>query len=192
MYEMWDARREGGGFSAGAMKSYKVGGDGRGGNQSTSASGFAVSAGMVVREDFMSNGKLNPNKPIPHALAIAIPHELLQKGAFTGPATRGDNASDNTGNVKTGTRFALPRDANIDSMNVHPLTKALARAARDYGVFVVDRAGSNNYKGKQVGTVKIEPGVTEAMWGKSSDALMPQVREELYQIFQKYGMYRVE
>lgn len=81
---------------------------------------------------------------IPHALAMAIPRP--QKGRYVAPARRtdGDGAPGvpGTSQIPEGARFRLPADLDIDGQNWSAFTKMLARAARDHGIVLRDKAGA--------------------------------------------------
>jgi hypothetical protein len=194
VYMMWNARWEGDHIKAGGMQEFPLSGTGIGPkNQRVSASGFAGLAGMIIREDFTDpkTGKLSSALPIRHALTMAIPHELLKRNGFIAPAVNGDNASDNTGDIPIGTRYTFPKNADIEHMQLHPLTKSIARAIRDYGVYVNDRTGTSPYQGKHIGKIRIEQGLTDAVFGKSHDAMIATIRSEMATVIQKYGLQRV-
>ncbi len=193
LYELWQPHWTNGRIVTGGMKSYPLNGSGisDSNRQVVSASGFAVTSGMILREDFLSGGRLDPNRPIHHALTMALPHQLLARNAFTGLAIHGDAASDNTGDIPLGRLYALPKSLQVDHLKVHPLTKAIARAIRDYGVYVNDRAGTSRYRGKDVGSIKIEPGLTNKLYGVNSDSLINTVRDEMAQIIAAHGLYQV-
>jgi hypothetical protein len=185
IYEMWDAKwQSDGSIHAGGMKNFAMNGDGLSHprNQRVTASGFAGVAGMIIREDGTS---------INHALNISIPHQLIKKDSYISPAINGESAGDNTGDIPLGTHLALPKSLNVDELNVHPFTKALARSLRDYGAYVSDRNNAGQYQGKYIATVKVEPGVTQTLYKSSNDALNPTIQKQMYDIFQKYGLYRV-
>jgi PKD repeat protein len=99
------------------------------------ASGAPGFAGLIREHEVA-------NKVIPHALAIAVPGEVLKQG-FVWPANRedGDSATSYTGQVPMGTLFAIPSTVNVETMALSPEGKALARALQNYGAYVVDRSG---------------------------------------------------
>ena len=196
IYEFWDAQWQGTSrINAGGMKDFPLNGDGISNptNHRVTASGFAVTAGMVVREDFTvpSTGQLNSNLSIDHALTMAIPYQLLKRGAFIPPAVGGESLSDAVGDIPLGERYALPRNLDVDSLNVHPMTKALLRAARDYGIFVNDRNASAQYRNKYVGTIRFEPGLTQDLFGTSSDDLVDVIQSQVFDVINQHGLYRV-
>jgi len=43
-----------------------------------------------------------------------------------------------------GTRFAIPRDIDINSLGLSAACKALAKALQEYGAYLIDSAGEGN------------------------------------------------
>ncbi len=158
------------------------------------ASGIANSNGMVMREDFDNGGTLDPNLPINHALSFSLPASMISPGGFVAPAIDGEDAGTDTSEnrVPMGARFAIPPNVDVDSLAVHPFTRAILRAARDYGMFVTDASGAGTYMGGNIGRFGVEPGLIQAMFGVPGDSLMDQVAAEVYSVVQQYGVYRVD
>jgi hypothetical protein len=197
IYEMWDARWiDAQHIEVGGMNIFPLDGSGISDppHYRVTASGFARSAGMVIREDFINpaTGQLDPNQIIDHALAMSLPSDLVTKDAYTAPAVGGESEGRGGQNgIPLGTHFALPRNLDVDSLNVHPYTKALLRAARDYGLYVSDTNGAALYNNKFVGVIALEPGVAQEMFGVSGDALVEQVQREVFGVIATYGIYQV-
>jgi len=76
---------------------------------------------------------------IHHALAIAVPEAAAEK--FTFPAQRTDGISTRPTAIPEGTRFRIDPNLDLGSLNLPPLTLAMARAAQRYGMIVRDYAG---------------------------------------------------
>jgi hypothetical protein len=196
IYEMWDAVWSGkNSITAGGMNSFSLQGNGISvpTNYRVTASGFSVTAGMVVKADFINptTNTYDPNMQINHALTMSIPHQLIQKGAFVAPAIGSEDTFDNTGTIPMGARFALPKTLNVDSLAVHPLTKAMIRAVRDYGVYINDRNGAGLYNSKYAGTVRLEPGLTDVLFAVPNDTLLATIQSQFYSVISQYGLYRV-
>lgn len=192
MYEFWEFAWSGDSIRAGGMKSFPLNGNGISNptNQRVTAAGLAVTAGMVVREDFIdSNGKVNTNASINHALAMAIPIRITKPTGFVAPAV-GDEQK-GTGDIPMGARFALPRNANIDNLSVHPLTKIILRAAKDYGIYINDCNSAPDYKGKAIGTIRIEPGLTKEFWNVENNDFVSIIEREVFAVVEQYGLYRI-
>ncbi len=159
-----------------------------------SASGLAVSGGSVIKEDFTDpiTGKIDTTRHIEHALEMGINFELIKINDFVAPATQGEDYPDNIGGIPLGAMFALPKNFDVESLNVHPLTKAIARAMRDYGVYASDRNGSGLFKKLYTGTIPYEASLTKDVFGIDNDVMLTQTQEEMYNIIlQAGGLYRV-
>ncbi|PWT71328.1 MAG: hypothetical protein C5B59_18300 [Bacteroidetes bacterium] len=194
LYEMWDAVWAGTTqINAGGMKDFPLNGTGISNPtyQKVTAAGFAVSAGAVLREDFTdpATGQLNPTLSINHALAAAIPNALIQNNGFVAPAVGGE--SGDTGDIPLGALYAIPKSVNVDALQIHPLSKALLRAARDYGIYINDSNAAAQYNNKDTATIRIEPGLTDSLFGQASDDLIPTVQQDIYTVVAQYGLYRV-
>ncbi|UZN04305.1 hypothetical protein [Cellulomonas sp. S1-8] len=101
----------------------------------TRAAGVPAVAGLIRAQELEQNS-------IKHALALAIPGEMLKPGPVW-PASRQDSdISGYTGAVPMGTLFALPPSVDVSKLGLSPEGTALARALQDYGAYVVDRAGT--------------------------------------------------
>ena len=90
--------------------------------------------GGLMRVDELEAGRID------HALAIAIP-EVSNQG-FVWPATRSDGDSGSPDAIEEGTRFRLRPDVRVGSLGLAPAARAMARAAKRYGIVVADRAGA--------------------------------------------------
>ncbi len=188
IYEMWDAEwRDDTTLHAGGMKDFPLNGDGLShpANQRVNAAGWAASAGMFTLADFSTTSEVS------HALMISLPHALLKRDAFISPAIGGEAHGDNTGDIPLGTRFALPKNVDVDALQISPFTKILVRQLRDYGAFVSDRNNAAKYKGQYVATFQVEQGLPKKIYGISNNDLSQKVQTEMYEVIQKYGLYRI-
>lgn len=95
------------------------------------ASGLAL-AGGLMRVEELERGRID------HALALAIPYPA--RGRVTPPATRTDGGDERPDAVPEGTRFRLDPTLDIDSLQLPPVTRAMAMAAQRYGIIVRDHA----------------------------------------------------
>jgi hypothetical protein len=77
---------------------------------------------------------------IPHALAAQAPPSMLAM-SYVWPAAAFDRNANYTGTLPMGALLAIPASVNIDELKLSWRGKAIARAAQDYGVYVVDRGG---------------------------------------------------
>jgi hypothetical protein len=196
-YEMWNARwvdrRR---IRAGGMYAFPLNDDGITDvpNQRLNAGGWSTLVGMVLREDYLDplTGKLDPNRPINHALVISVPRELIRPNVYVYPAIAGySEGTADAGGFPNGALLALPRNLNVDNLNVHPFTRELLRAARDYGLYLNDANGSPLYKNKHVATIRTEPGLVKELYGVSNDNLTDRIGEEIYNVIQQHGIYLV-
>ncbi len=75
---------------------------------------------------------------IDHALALNI--KRVRAGAFSWPAQRSDGQTPGEDQIPEGARFRLDPDLEIDTLGLHPVTAAIARAAQRYGLVVRDKS----------------------------------------------------
>jgi hypothetical protein len=76
---------------------------------------------------------------IPHALAMNIP--WAKPNTYSLPAQRTDGASTDPNAIPEGARFRLDPRVDIDSLNLPPMTRMMAKAAQTYGMIVRDQTG---------------------------------------------------
>ncbi len=200
LYEFWEFKWD----TSTTPKSVKAGGNfgfDLGGTGLTkpgrtiSASGLAVSGGSAMKEDFTDpiTGQYDTSRPINHALEMGLNHALIKINDYVAPATQGEDFPDNTGDIPLGALYALPKNFDVESLTgINPLTKSIARAMRDYGVYVADRNSASNYQNKYVGTLPMEATLAQDVFGKSNDTLILTTQSEIYNIIQQAGgLYRV-
>jgi hypothetical protein len=198
VYEFYQARWTGSTtISAGGMVAYPMNTTGVSNptNRRVTASGFANTVGMVKRDDFLNaNGVLDINNAvIRHALTMAIPRGIASQG-FIAPAIAGDtNGQAGSSGIPMGARFALPRNLNIDALNVDPVVKVILRAVRDYGVFVSDTSGTLPYQGKQIGIMEFETGLLPQLYGSGriNDDFAQSIQEQVFAVINQHGLFRV-
>ncbi len=184
-------------MQAGGMVAYPLNGNGVTDrpNRRVTASGVANTNGMVITEDFLSAaGQLDPNRTINHALSLHIPSWMIDPNGFVAPAVGSESSgTDVSGNgVPMGARFALPRNLNVDALNVHPFTRELLRAARDFGLFVTDATGTPALSnGQAIGTIEVEPGLLQQLYGVDGNDLIGVIQDEVAAVIQANGIYRV-
>lgn len=100
------------------------------------AAGVPALAGLIRSEELAA-------LRIPHALAVAVPNNVLKTGPVW-PATRqdGDAATSYSGTVPMGSLLAIPGSVDIDALPLSAEGRALAYTLQNYGAYVVDRAGT--------------------------------------------------
>lgn len=161
----------------------------------TTASGFAVTAGMITREDFTdpATGNLNTNMTIDHALTMALNFDVVAQHYYVNPAVWGEELGrSGVEGIPLGRRYALPSSVDVDSLGVHPFTRELLRALRDYGVYINDtNATPAMPTGQYIGTVRVEPGLTQALYGLDNDTFRLTVGTEIETVLATYGLFNV-
>lgn len=130
------------------------------------ATGLPLVGGLVTLAE-ADQIAANPNYVIPHAIALAVPKVATYHVA---PATRHDaNAPGGAVAIPEGRRFKLPAnyDPNVSIPSAPPLTKALARAVRDYGMVLRDASGVVTLYGEDAKTRSTSPW-TSALYGNKA------------------------
>jgi hypothetical protein len=102
----------------------------------TTATGLPFLGGQL-RIDELINGKID------HVMGIALV-DTEKASVISWPANRsdGDNPQNEKDRIPEGIRFRLDPAVDVDSLKMHPVGKAIARAAQTYGFVVWDRAGA--------------------------------------------------
>jgi len=102
----------------------------------TTATGLPFLGGQLSINELM-NGKID------HVMGIALV-DTEKASVFSWPASRsdGDNLQNEKNRIPEGIRFRLDPAVDVDSLKMHPVGKAIARAAQTYGFVVWDRAGA--------------------------------------------------
>jgi len=91
-------------------------------------------AGGVITVDELRRGRID------HALALNI--KRVRASAFSWPAQRSDGRTPGEDQIPEGARFRLDPDLDIDTLGLHPVTAALARAAQRHGLVVRDKSST--------------------------------------------------
>jgi hypothetical protein len=83
------------------------------------------------------------NKKIDHVMGIALV-DTEKASVVSWPANRSDGANpqNDKDRIPEGIRFRLDPTVDVNSLKMHPVGKAIARAAQIYGFVVWDRAGA--------------------------------------------------
>jgi hypothetical protein len=83
------------------------------------------------------------NKKIDHVMGIALV-DTEKASVVSWPANRSDgiNAQGDKNRIPEGIRFRLDPKVDVDSLDMHPVGKAIARAAQTYGFVVWDKGGA--------------------------------------------------
>ncbi|GAB5492282.1 MAG: hypothetical protein Phog2KO_24970 [Phototrophicaceae bacterium] len=198
VYEMWDARWiDTSTMEAGGMMNFPINGLGISDppNQRVTAAGFSVLAGMLTREDFINpdTGFYDPNMTIDHALSMSLAFDIVGTDTFVAPAIGGESQGlAGPNGIPMGARFAIGSNMPDDALNnVHPLSRAMLIAARDYGIYVNDTNSAQQIDGGYVGNVRVEVGLTEILFNRTADTLINRVQRDIANIIDQYGLYRL-
>ncbi len=105
------------------------------------------------------NGEIAGGR-IPHALAALAPASLLTTAAVW-PALAFDRDAGYSGTLPMGTLLAIPPGVDIQQLPLSPQGRVIARAAQDYGIYLVDRGGGGL-------TLLAELGNTELRWDETA------------------------
>jgi hypothetical protein len=108
-------------------------GDGTGYSNGRRASMIPSFAGLI-RKGEIESGR------IPHALAALAPASLLKTEAKW-PAFAFDRNAGYSGSLPMGALLAIPPSIDVTSLGLSRQGTTIARAAQDYGVYLVDRGG---------------------------------------------------
>jgi hypothetical protein len=168
IHEFYHFRWNGGVPLANGYRRYSVRGTGHPNGPGTarvgtSASGFALSWGMVKGADLVGTA------PIMHSLCIILgaggSHgtQQVSKVAVWPACCIDGYCSDGTsclGTIPYGSLFGLPPTVDINSLGLTAMGKRLAAAARDYGWYVNDTGATNLFRGDKDLTQSL---VTEAI-----------------------------
>ncbi len=141
-----------------AMASYvDARGDGTGWWNGRRASMLPSFAGLIRKGEIASG-------LIPHALAAVLSPTMLKQEAVW-PAYAFDRHSGYSGTLPMGALLAIPPQVNLDALGLSREGKVIARAAQNYGVYIVDRGGEGGM------TFLAELGNREIRWEGSSRTL---------------------
>lgn len=132
-YDLWQARFEGGEWSASWANSIRIDGDGvYPAGFSCRGSGFALLAG-VIWPDELRAGRID------HALAMI--YDFIRAGGPVPPATESDGEVVRPDALPEGARLQLDPELDLATLGLRPFERAIARAMQEYGLIVVDSGG---------------------------------------------------
>lgn len=106
----------------------------------TTATSLPFLAGQITAEE-LKRGEIR------HAIGIAL-RNAAPRSLFSWPAQRSDG--NGLGIIPQGTRIRLDPTINVDSLNLHPMAKIIAKAAQKYGFIVWDTAGAISIRAQNV------------------------------------------
>jgi len=139
LWEFWQLRRVGGSWQAcwgGGMQNVSQNPGIWSTHYGASATGLPYAAGQVTLAE-LESGAIN------HVMGIALV-DTERASVLSWPANRSDGYNPNNApnRIPEGLRFRLDPSVNVDSLNLHPVAKIIAKAAQTYGFVVWDKAGS--------------------------------------------------
>lgn len=106
------------------------------GHYGATATSIAFAGGMISLDDVRKGS-------IDHAMYLAI-IEPKMWNEFWWPAQRSDGHSSHADAVPEGAILRLDPSVNVDSLNITPFAKMVAKAAQKHGFVVADKAGAVN------------------------------------------------
>lgn len=98
------------------------------------ASGVAAAPGSIRADEVAA-------QRIDHAMSLQLIRSK-QYRTFSWPAVRSDGWADDEFAVAQGQRLRLDPSVDVDALELHPVAKAVAKAAQKYGFVVTDTAGA--------------------------------------------------
>jgi hypothetical protein len=146
LWEFFGLQREGGSWRAdwgGAMKRVSRSPgfyDSRSWPGRSSFTWGATATSLPVVAGVMRLAELRRGR-IDHALAMNVP--TARRGVLAWPAQRSDGIG-SAGDLPEGARLRLDPGLDLTSLNLPPLTLAMAEAAQAYGIVVRDQTGPGN------------------------------------------------
>ena len=132
-YDFWQAKNQNGQWQASWGNSLKIDGQGifpKG--LSARGSGFALLAGMIWPDE-LRNGRID------HALLFS--YNYTKSGGPVSPATESDGESLSADAIPEGARIQLDPTLNLDTLNLTPYEKTIAKALQEYGMILGDNSG---------------------------------------------------
>ncbi len=135
VFDLWQARmRADGSWAASWGNATRLSGDGRyRGGLAARASGFTSLAGVIWPSE-ITRGRID------HALVFSYPH--VRAGGAVGPATASDGTSTSPGAIPMGARVQLDPSLDLDSLDLDPTERTIARALQEYGMILGDSGGA--------------------------------------------------
>jgi hypothetical protein len=109
---------------------------------------MGVVGGLITLED-LRQGVIN------HALQIAIPN--VRAGVYASPALRTDGASEEHLALPEGAHLRLDPTLDLAALHLPRVTLMIARAARRYGIYVINRADDVSFQAQDPTPTGTEP-----------------------------------
>ncbi|HSH54733.1 MAG TPA: DUF4124 domain-containing protein [Methylotenera sp.] len=139
LWEFWRMQKVNGSWQAcwgGRIQNASINEGAFAGHYGTTATSLPFIGGQITAEELQS-GVIN------HAIGISLV-DIEKSTIFSWPAHRSDglNPTNAPNRIPEGLRFRLDPSVNVDSLNMHPMGKVIAKAAQKYGFVVWDKAGA--------------------------------------------------
>lgn len=131
---------------------------------STRGSGFAFLGGFIWPDE-LEKGQIN------HALVFAYP--FTKRGGPVAPATDSDGTSRGTRALPEGARLRLDPTLDLDSLDLTPAKRTIAKALQEYGMYLVDNGGESG-----IGIYAVDPRsvLSNPYDGLLSDRTFPRLK----------------
>lgn len=133
-FEFWQARRAGDQWTTSWGGVADLDGDGWKQMHGNSTGSGASRLGGVIRVSEIQQNE------IPHALALQSNNVCANE--FRSPATKTDGTSTRSDCIPEGAKVRLDPAVNLDSLNLTPAARTVARAMQTYGGYVMDVGGA--------------------------------------------------
>ena len=137
LWEFWKAQKRADGWYAcwgGRIDGFSRSDGSFTGSFGAAASGLAIAPGSI-RADEVRAGRID------HAMSLQLISPKEWK-TFSWPAVRSDGTSKDPAAVAEGQRLRLDPSVDVDRLGLHPVARAVAKAAQTYGFVVTDAAGA--------------------------------------------------
>jgi hypothetical protein len=107
----------------------------------TTATGLSLAGGLITPEE-LEAGRID------HALAVSVVEP--RRSVFSWPANRTDGFVSSESAIPEGLRLRLDPTIDVDSLDLTPAARIVARALQTYGMVVRDKSGSVTFYGENV------------------------------------------
>ncbi len=158
LWEFWKMQKVDGNWQAcwgGRIKNASNNDGAFKGHYGTTATSLPLIAGQITAEE-LASGEIN------HVIGISLV-DIEKSSIYSWPAHRSDgyNPKNSPNRIPEGLRFRLDPSINVDSLNLHPIGKMIAKAAQKYGFVIWDKAGAISIRAQNpysyLGTDKLNP-----------------------------------
>ncbi len=158
-YDLWQARRVGGGWEASWASALSMDSDGiHAHGLSSRGSGFAWLGGVIWPDELVAGH-------IGHALVFSYP--FTRAGGPVPPATESDGTSDQPYALPEGAHVRLDPTLDLDALGLTGVERTIAEAMQVYGLYLVDNGGDSG-----MGLYAIDP---RSVAGDPYDGLLGDV-----------------